>query len=213
MVSEEGASSDEWLSRFLCSLSSFLSISSPSYSPSAPNDAVALYLIHLFLFLLVTVLMSLILLIFVSQAKVVADEYDEYTYCVYASDASTVYGLTAFGMLLLSQAVVYGVTRCLCCGKGLVSGSSSTTCAIVFFVLSWYTITVSSLFFFRKSSSHNCFCVGSDSVELQHSLQFRVACVSNCFLSSKISFKMKTNYRLDGKINMGCCCCLLRRKH
>lgn len=72
-----------------------------------------------------------------STAKVVADEYDYYTYCVYASDASTVYGLTAFGLLLISQAVINGVTRCLCCGKGLVSGSSSTICAIVFFVLSW----------------------------------------------------------------------------
>ncbi|KAL5830580.1 hypothetical protein ACOSQ3_020048 [Xanthoceras sorbifolium] len=72
-----------------------------------------------------------------STAKVVPDQYDERTYCVYATDASTVYGLTAFGLLLISQAVVNGVTRCLCFGKGLVSGSSSTTCAIVFFVFSW----------------------------------------------------------------------------
>ncbi|GMI73471.1 hypothetical protein like AT1G68220 [Hibiscus trionum] len=72
-----------------------------------------------------------------SSAKVVADQYDERTYCVYTTDASTVYGLCAFGLLLLSQTVVNGVTRCLCCGKGLVSGSSSTTCAIVFFVISW----------------------------------------------------------------------------
>ncbi|KAH7571129.1 hypothetical protein JRO89_XS05G0257100 [Xanthoceras sorbifolium] len=64
------------------------------------------------------------------SAKVVPDQYDERTYCVYATDASTVYGLTAFGLLLISQAVVNGVTRCLCFGKGLVSGSSSTTCAI-----------------------------------------------------------------------------------
>ncbi|XP_044488538.1 uncharacterized protein LOC123213215 [Mangifera indica] len=72
-----------------------------------------------------------------SNAKVVPDQYDERTYCVYGTDASTVYGLAAFGLLLLSQAVLNGVTRCLCFGKGLVSGSSSTACAVVFFVVSW----------------------------------------------------------------------------
>ncbi|KAJ4830440.1 hypothetical protein Tsubulata_029845 [Turnera subulata] len=72
-----------------------------------------------------------------STAKVVPDEYDETTYCVYGTDASTVYGLAAFGLLLVSQSVVHGVTRCLCCGKGLVRGGSSYTCAILFFVLSW----------------------------------------------------------------------------
>ncbi|KAJ0094216.1 hypothetical protein Patl1_15103 [Pistacia atlantica] len=72
-----------------------------------------------------------------STAKVVPDEYDEQTYCVYGTDASTVYGLSAFGLLLLSQAVLNGFTRCLCFGKGLVTGRSSTTCAIVFFIVSW----------------------------------------------------------------------------
>jgi len=71
-----------------------------------------------------------------SKAVVKPDEYDERTYCVYDSDASTVYGLTAFGLLLISEMVVNGVTRCLCFGKGLVSGSS-TTLAIFFFILSW----------------------------------------------------------------------------
>lgn len=65
------------------------------------------------------------------------DEYDEKTYCVYGTDASTVYGLSAFGLLLISQAVVNGVTRCFCCGKGLISGKT-TTIAIFFFVFSWY---------------------------------------------------------------------------
>ena len=65
------------------------------------------------------------------------DEYDEKTYCVYGTDASTVYGLSAFGLLLISQAVVNGVTRCFCCGKGLISGKT-TTVAIFFFVFSWY---------------------------------------------------------------------------
>ncbi|KAA8529114.1 hypothetical protein F0562_034087 [Nyssa sinensis] len=71
-----------------------------------------------------------------SMAKVVPDEYDERTYCVYGSDASTVYGLTAFGLLMISQTVINGVTKCLCFGKGLMGGSS-TTFAIFFFIFSW----------------------------------------------------------------------------
>ncbi|KAM1922043.1 hypothetical protein ACFX15_020150 [Malus domestica] len=73
-----------------------------------------------------------------STAKIVPDEYDERTYCVYGTDASTVYGLVACGLLLVSQAVINGVTRCLCCGKGLVTGSS-TTWTVFFFVFSWTT--------------------------------------------------------------------------
>ncbi|XP_027365740.1 uncharacterized protein LOC113872407 [Abrus precatorius] len=71
-----------------------------------------------------------------SEAKVVPDEYDDRTFCVYTTDASTVYGLAAVALLLLSHAVLNAVTRCLCCGKGLVSGCSAT-CAVISFVLSW----------------------------------------------------------------------------
>nr|XP_043614037.1 uncharacterized protein LOC122585988 [Erigeron canadensis] len=71
-----------------------------------------------------------------STAKVVPDEYDEYDYCAYDSDASTVYGLTAFGLLLISQTLVNGVTKCLCFGKGLVPGCSKTL-ATFFFIFSW----------------------------------------------------------------------------
>ncbi|KAE8077266.1 hypothetical protein FH972_015841 [Carpinus fangiana] len=71
-----------------------------------------------------------------SKAVVVPDKYDINTYCVYNSDASTVYGLAAFGLLLISQTVVNGVTRCFCFGKGLITGRS-TTLAIFFFILSW----------------------------------------------------------------------------
>lgn len=66
----------------------------------------------------------------------VPDKYDEKTYCVYDSDASTVYGLAAFGLLLISHTVVNGVTKCLCFGKGLISGSS-TTWAVFFYIFSW----------------------------------------------------------------------------
>ncbi|XP_022877719.1 uncharacterized protein LOC111395798 isoform X3 [Olea europaea var. sylvestris] len=70
-----------------------------------------------------------------STATVVPDEYDEKTYCLYGTDASTVYGLAAFGLLLISQTVVNGVTKCLCFGRGMMGGGS-TTCAIFFFIFS-----------------------------------------------------------------------------
>ncbi|KAL3336796.1 hypothetical protein AABB24_029455, partial [Solanum stoloniferum] len=73
-----------------------------------------------------------------SSAKVVPDEYDEKTFCVYGTDASTAYGLAAFGLLLISQTLVNGITKCLCFGRGMMGGSS-TTCAIFFFVFSWET--------------------------------------------------------------------------
>ncbi|XP_027100381.1 uncharacterized protein LOC113753841 [Coffea eugenioides] len=71
-----------------------------------------------------------------STANVMPDKYDETTYCVYGTDASTVYGLSAFGLLLISQTVLNGVTKCLCFGKGMMGGRS-TTCAVFFFIFSW----------------------------------------------------------------------------
>ncbi|XP_008782312.1 uncharacterized protein LOC103701871 [Phoenix dactylifera] len=76
-----------------------------------------------------------------STGRVVPDEYDERTYCQYDSDASTAYGLGAFGMLLLSQAVVSGVTRCLCFGRGLTPGRTRA-CAVASFVLFWFSFVV-----------------------------------------------------------------------
>ncbi|KAI4979399.1 hypothetical protein ZWY2020_016152 [Hordeum vulgare] len=38
---------------------------------------------------------------------------DEWSYCLYDTDASTVYGVCAFLVLLLAQLLVTGVTRCL----------------------------------------------------------------------------------------------------
>lgn len=69
-----------------------------------------------------------------STANVVPDEYDERTYCQYGTDASTAYGLSAFGLLLISQALVNGVTRCSCSRKGMM-GRKSTICAL--FIFSW----------------------------------------------------------------------------
>lgn len=67
------------------------------------------------------------------QGKVVPDEYDDRSYCLYDTDASTVYGVAAFFVLLLAQVLVTGVTRCLCLGPAL----SSRGCAVAAFVLSW----------------------------------------------------------------------------
>ncbi|WMV28268.1 hypothetical protein MTR67_021653 [Solanum verrucosum] len=77
------------------------------------------------------------------KAKVEPDKYDERTYCVYGTDASTAYGLAAFGLLLISQTLVNGITKCLCFGRGMMGGSS-TTCAIFFFVFSWFDRTYPS---------------------------------------------------------------------
>ncbi|KAL5230917.1 hypothetical protein ABZP36_029693 [Zizania latifolia] len=70
-----------------------------------------------------------------STGKVVPDEYDLRSYCLYDTDASTVYGVAAFFVLLLAQALVSTVTRCLCLGPAL----SSRGCAVTAFVLSWIT--------------------------------------------------------------------------
>ncbi|XP_058088032.1 uncharacterized protein LOC131235000 [Magnolia sinica] len=71
-----------------------------------------------------------------STGNVVPDEYDEATYCVYDSDASTLYGLAAFFLLLISHALLNGVTRCLCFGRGLTPGGSRAS-AVCFFIVSW----------------------------------------------------------------------------
>ncbi|KAF3332658.1 hypothetical protein FCM35_KLT02235 [Carex littledalei] len=76
-----------------------------------------------------------------STGKVVPDEYDERSYCVYDSDASTIYGVSAFFTLLVSQALISGVTRCLCFGRVLSTGGART-CAITSFVLSWITFLI-----------------------------------------------------------------------
>ena len=59
------------------------------------------------------------------QGKVVPDEYDERSYCLYDTDASTVYGVCAFFVLLLAQLLVTGVTRCLCFAVFAVSWCAS----------------------------------------------------------------------------------------
>lgn len=79
-----------------------------------------------------------------STGRVVPDMYDEYTYCSYNSDASTAYGLAAFGLLLLSQTLLSTVTKCFCfrsrhpaAAANPGGGRSSAICCVVFFWLSF----------------------------------------------------------------------------
>ncbi|KAL3501769.1 hypothetical protein ACH5RR_036218 [Cinchona calisaya] len=73
-----------------------------------------------------------------NTAKVVVDNEAIYTYCAYGSDASTVYGLSAFGSLLISQTILIGVTKCLCVREGKMTATGkSTTCAVFFYIFSW----------------------------------------------------------------------------
>ncbi|KAL0906242.1 hypothetical protein M5K25_024719 [Dendrobium thyrsiflorum] len=78
-----------------------------------------------------------------STGKVVSDEYDDRTFCVYDSDASTVYGMSAFAALLVSQVVMSYATKCLCFGSGLAGGRArSRACTVASFVVSWLCFLV-----------------------------------------------------------------------
>lgn len=58
-------------------------------------------------------------------------------YCVYSSDASTAYGVSALLLLLAGQAVIMVATRCFCCGRALSPGRWRAWSGICF-VLCWY---------------------------------------------------------------------------
>ncbi|XP_057855144.1 uncharacterized protein LOC131064858 [Cryptomeria japonica] len=76
-----------------------------------------------------------------STGHVVADKYDEQSYCVYNSDIATGFGSGAFFLLLSSQVLLMAVTRCLCCGRPLGPGGSRG-CAILLFIFSWVTFVI-----------------------------------------------------------------------
>uniref|UniRef100_A0A0C9S1G0 TSA: Wollemia nobilis Ref_Wollemi_Transcript_25454_1251 transcribed RNA sequence n=1 Tax=Wollemia nobilis TaxID=56998 RepID=A0A0C9S1G0_9CONI len=81
-----------------------------------------------------------------SSAQVVPDSNSEYTYCLYDSDIATGYGVGAFLFLLLSQLLIMGFTRCLCCGKSLRPGGSRAW-AIVLFIATWVTFIIAEACF------------------------------------------------------------------
>ncbi|PUZ49523.1 hypothetical protein GQ55_7G332500 [Panicum hallii var. hallii] len=55
-------------------------------------------------------------------------------YCVYSSDASTAYGVSALLLLLAGQAVAMVATRCFCCGRALSPGRWRAWSGICFVV-------------------------------------------------------------------------------
>lgn len=81
-----------------------------------------------------------------STGVVTPDEYDDTTYCAYNSDISTWYGVGSFLFLLVSQAVVLGFTRCLCCGSVLKPGGSRAWAIILFFIC-WITFLIAEACF------------------------------------------------------------------
>jgi hypothetical protein len=58
-------------------------------------------------------------------------------YCVYSSDASTAYGVSALLLLLASQVLVMVVSRCFCCGRALPPGRWRAFSGVCF-ILCWY---------------------------------------------------------------------------
>ena len=66
-----------------------------------------------------------------AQAYVNVDSYGR-AYCVYSSDASTAYGVSALLLLLAAQAVAMVATRCFCCGRALSPGRRRAWSGICF---------------------------------------------------------------------------------
>ncbi|KAL6844189.1 hypothetical protein ACP4OV_025862 [Aristida adscensionis] len=65
-------------------------------------------------------------------------------YCVYGSDASTAYGVSALLLLLIGQAVVMVVTRCFCCGRALSPGRWRAYSGICF-IICWLAFVIAEL--------------------------------------------------------------------
>ncbi|OEL26519.1 hypothetical protein BAE44_0012465 [Dichanthelium oligosanthes] len=65
-------------------------------------------------------------------------------YCVYSSDASTAYGVSALLLLLAGQAVAMVATRCFCCGRALSPGRWRAWSGICF-VVCWLTFVIAEL--------------------------------------------------------------------
>ncbi|PWZ38719.1 hypothetical protein Zm00014a_043211 [Zea mays] len=66
------------------------------------------------------------------------------SYCVYSSDASTAYGVSALLLLLAAQAVAMVATRCFCCGRALSPGRWRAWSGICFIVC-WVTFVIAEL--------------------------------------------------------------------
>ncbi|RWW24851.1 hypothetical protein BHE74_00010029 [Ensete ventricosum] len=112
-----------------------------------------------------------------STGKVVADSEDTYNYCVYDSDIATGYGVGALLFLLLSQAILMVASKCFCFGRSLGPGGPRA-CALLLFLLSWYTyLHVSPLTFIIAEA-----CLLAGSVRNAHHTRYR-----NMFFDGKLS--------------------------
>ncbi|CAD6213065.1 unnamed protein product [Miscanthus lutarioriparius] len=75
------------------------------------------------------------------SARLETDARQEWTYCVYRTDAATALGGTALALLLVGQAVAAIASRCFCCGSALRPGGARA-CALVLFLSSWVTFVI-----------------------------------------------------------------------
>ncbi|KAL8137577.1 hypothetical protein V2J09_003578 [Rumex salicifolius] len=124
-----------------------------------------------------------------STGHAVPDQYDERTYCVYGSDASTLYGLAAFGLLLISHTLINGVTKCFCFGKGLIGGS--TSCAVFFFIFSWLVIFLPLL----KLSPGSCIFMSSLLLKNISENKVTFLGAESCLLAGSARNAYHTKYR------------------
>ncbi|XP_066374010.1 uncharacterized protein [Miscanthus floridulus] len=75
------------------------------------------------------------------SARLETDAQQEWTYCVYRTDAATALGGAALALLFVGQAVAAAASRCFCCGSALRPGGSRA-CALVLFLSSWVTFVI-----------------------------------------------------------------------
>lgn len=90
---------------------------------------------------------SLVLCLSFLQVSVGSDA--NMKYCVYDTDIATGLGVGSLLFLMVSQLMIMGVTRCLCCGRSLQPGRSRVW-AIVFFISCWYSINLLFFYQFKK---------------------------------------------------------------
>uniref|UniRef100_A0A2P2QRT7 Uncharacterized protein MANES_15G085200 n=1 Tax=Rhizophora mucronata TaxID=61149 RepID=A0A2P2QRT7_RHIMU len=73
-----------------------------------------------------------------STAKVVMDSGFNYTYCVYSSNISTILGIGASTLLLVSQVLTLRTSQYFCFAKSKSSGGRGA-CATIVSIISWIT--------------------------------------------------------------------------
>ncbi|XP_057797437.1 uncharacterized protein LOC131013386 isoform X2 [Salvia miltiorrhiza] len=65
-------------------------------------------------------------------------------YCAYDSDIATGLGVGSFLFLMVSQLMIMGASKCLCCGRALRPGCSRVW-AIVLFIFCWLAFFIAEL--------------------------------------------------------------------